>query len=248
MTLETFFRQHPRAALAFSGGADSAFLLWKGRQCGAELGAFFVRSAFQPEFELEDAKRLCMELGVPLHVLPLDVLAVPGVRENTPERCYFCKRAIFTAIGEAARGMGYPVVLDGTNASDDVSDRPGMRAVAELGVLSPLRLCGVTKTELRALSREAGLFTADKPAYACLATRVQTGLPLTEEILCRVEQAEAAVQALGFSDLRVRTDGVSARLELLPEQLARAQEMPDALGEALRAFKGFRLAPRQKRD
>lgn len=248
MTLEEFFALHGKAALAFSGGADSAFLLWKGRQCGAELGAYIVKSAFQPDFELEDAEKLCAQLNVKLHVLPLDILHVPGVRENTAERCYFCKRAIFTAIAAAAERDGYPLVIDGTNASDEVTDRPGMRAIAELGVLSPLRLCGVTKKALRALSREAGLFTADKPAYACLATRMQTGLPLTAEILRRIELAETEIGALGFSDLRVRTDGKAARLELPASQLPQAEKKSEEIHSALRGFSPVRLCERQIRD
>ena len=248
MTLGEFFSTHKKAAVAFSGGADSAYLLWAGTQFGAELTAYIVKSAFQPDFELEDAQRLCAELGVPLRVLPLDILSVPGVRENGPERCYLCKKAIFSAIAEAAAQDGYTLLLDGTNASDDASDRPGMRATKELGVLSPLRLCGITKKELRRLSREAGLFTADKPAYACLATRVPTGKMLTEETLRRVERAESALGALGFSDLRVRTDGIDARLELLPSQIPIAAEKSEELRKIFAEFTEMTIAERQTRD
>lgn len=248
MTLETFFKENTRAAIAFSGGADSAYLLYAARKCGADVQPYYVQSAFQPAFEREDAERLCAQLGLSLRVLPLDILAVPCVRENGAERCYYCKQAIFGAIAKAAEEDGYTLLIDGTNASDDASDRPGMRALREMKVRSPLRECGVTKTELRRLSREAGLFTHDKPAYACLATRVQTAVPLTEELLQRVEKAESAVEALGFSDFRVRTDGAAARLELLAPQLPRALQMQEKLKEVLCGFTELSFAERQARD
>ena len=147
--LRAFFDAHPRLALAFSGGVDSAYLLYAARACGCDVGAFFAQSAFQPEFERRDALRLAAQLGVTLNEVPLDVLAVEAVRLNPANRCYHCKQAIFAALLAAARAQGYDVVMDGTNASDDAGDRPGMRALAELNVLSPLRLCGITKAQVR---------------------------------------------------------------------------------------------------
>ena len=145
MTLETFFRQVPKAAAAFSGGTDSALLLWAAKEYGCDVGAYYVKTPFQPRFEYEDACRLARELDVPLTVVELDILAVPEAAANGPQRCYHCKRALFTGLWEAARRDGYPVLLDGTNASDDAGDRPGMRALRELEVRSPLRECGLTK-------------------------------------------------------------------------------------------------------
>ena len=176
MTLEEFFRDCPRAALAFSGGTDSAFLFWAAKEYGCDVHAYYIKTAFQPEFELRDARRLAEQLGLPMTVVDLDVLAVPGAAANGPQRCYYCKQALFTALWKRARADGYTVLLDGTNASDDAGDRPGMRALRELEVRSPLRECGLTKAQVRQLSRDAGLFTWDKPAYACLATRVRRGL------------------------------------------------------------------------
>ena len=167
MTLQEFFRENPRVALGFSGGADSAYLLWEAVNNGAQVRPYYVNSQFQPEFELRDARRLCEELSVELAVIPLDVLGSPKVRENPPDRCYHCKRAIFGALRERALSEGFPVLIDGTNASDDAGDRPGMRALGELSVRSPLRECGISKEEVRERSRAAGLFTWDKPAYAC---------------------------------------------------------------------------------
>ena len=149
MTLQEFFKEVPKAAVAFSGGADSAFLLWAAREYGADVRAYYVKTAFQPAFELKDARRLARELQVPMTVIEEDILAVPEAAQNGPKRCYYCKRALFSSLREAARRDGYPVLLDGTNASDDAKDRPGMQALRELQVRSPLRECGITKEQLR---------------------------------------------------------------------------------------------------
>ena len=233
MTLEEFFAQTPRAAVAFSGGTDSAFVLWAAKTCGCDVHAYYVRTAFQPAFEWEDASRLAAALGVPVTVVPVDILAVPGAAENGPERCYHCKKALFSALWQRVRADGHTVLLDGTNASDDAGDRPGMRALRELAVLSPLRLCGLTKDEVRSRSRAAGLVTWDKPAYACLATRIPTGRAIAPDLLQKVERAEAALAALGFSDFRVRIFGQSARLELTDGQMARAVSARAAIRKAL---------------
>ncbi len=249
MTLEEFFRDCPRAALAFSGGTDSAFLFWAAKEYGCDVHAYYIKTAFQPEFELRDARRLAEQLGLPMTVVDLDVLAVPGAAANGPQRCYYCKQALFTALWKRARADGYTVLLDGTNASDDAGDRPGMRALRELEVRSPLRECGLTKAQVRQLSRDAGLFTWDKPAYACLATRVPTGTPITQEALQKVERAEDAMMRLGFSDFRVRlTKDGSARLQLTADQIAdavqRRSEILSALGEDFPAVL-LDLQPRQ---
>lgn len=224
MTLEEFFRSVPKAALAFSGGTDSAFLMWAAKHYSCDLKAYYVNTAFQPEFELEDARRLSEELSVPMKIVEKDILAVPEAAENGPRRCYYCKQAIFTALWEAARADGYTVLLDGTNASDDAADRPGMQALRELTVRSPLRECGITKPEIRRLSQEAGLFTWEKPAYACLATRIPAGTRIVDEDLKRVESAENMLAGLGFRDFRVRMYHGGARLQVTEEQLALALE------------------------
>ena len=220
--LQAFFIEHPKVALAFSGGADSAYLLWAAKHFGADVRAYCVVSQFQPAFELEHARRLAGELGAEMRLLQVDALADEDVVKNPPNRCYYCKRHVFGAIRAAAEADGYPLLIDGTNASDDLAERPGARAMAELGVVSPLRLCGITKPELRARSREAGLFTWNKPAYACLCTRIYTGERVTAEKLHAVEASETYMMSLGFSDFRVRTAGGAAKLQLKPEQFALA--------------------------
>lgn len=217
MQLKEFFDKNPKAAIAFSGGVDSAYLLFAAIRCGADVKAYYAKSPFQPEFELEDAKRLAAELSAGMEILTLDVLSDPQIASNPPERCYHCKKRIFTAICEAAAKDGYSLILDGTNASDDPGDRPGMRALRELSVRSPLRECGLTKADIRRLSREAGLFTHDKPAYACLATRIPTGELITAEKLEMTEKAEAFLFSQGFRDFRVRMMGEGAKLQLREE-------------------------------
>ena len=217
MTLQEFFGAHPKAALAFSGGVDSSYLLYAARQLGADVKAYYVKTAFQPEFEYQDALRLASQLGADIQVLTLDVLACPDVTLNPKNRCYFCKQHIFGNILRQAKADGYDTVLDGTNASDQASDRPGMKALQEMKVLSPLRLTGLTKAEIRRLSREAGLCTWDKPSYACLATRIPTGTEITGADLARTEWAEDHLMSLGFRDLRVRQLSGDLALVQLPE-------------------------------
>lgn len=212
--LKAWFATHPQMALAFSGGVDSAFLLHAARASGANVRAYCVVSAFQPTFEREGARQLAAACDAKLVEIPLDVLADERIASNPPNRCYWCKRAIFEAIAHAARRDGFPLVIDGTNASDDASDRPGMRALQELGVRSPLRECGLTKRLIRQLSRESGLPTWDKPSYSCLATRIPHGQPLTADVLAATERAEGFLRDRGFSDVRVRRIGSCARIQL----------------------------------
>ena len=159
MELQDFFHEHPKAALGFSGGVDSSYLLWAARQCGADVRPYYIKTSFQPEFEFEDAKRFCTQHGIPLKILYGSVLNDNTIIDNPKNRCYYCKQRIFSAIQKEALTQGFPVLLDGTNASDEVNDRPGMLALKELHVISPLRLCGLTKKDIRLLSKEAGLFT-----------------------------------------------------------------------------------------
>ena len=225
MTLQTFFQHNPKVAVAFSGGTDSAFLLYAARQYAKDVHAYYVRSAFQPQFEYNDAVELAKHLDVSLTVIQADVLSSPVVTENPPDRCYHCKKVIFSKIVEAATHDRFLVLLDGTNASDDASDRPGMKTLQELKVLSPLRECGLTKNQIRALSKEAGLFTWNKPAYACLATRIPTGVQITDERLSKTERAENFLMSLGFSDFRVRmiVEGNGSANTPRPREHARLQ-------------------------
>ena len=207
MTLVQFFAENREVAVAFSGGVDSAYLLYAATRYAARVKAYYVSTAFQPEFELADARRLADELGADMLVLHVDVLSNSAVTANPSDRCYHCKNTLFRQILQAAENDGFPLLLDGTNASDDAGDRPGMRALRELSVRSPLRECDLTKAEIRRLSW-------DKPAYACLATRIRTGEEITLQKLKQTEKAEGFLFGLGFRDFRVRMVGNTAKLEL----------------------------------
>ena len=219
MTLQEFFGAQPNVALAFSGGVDSAYLLYAAVTSGANVTAYYIKTPFQPQFEYDDAVKLATDLGAEMKTIHLDVLQDKNVVANPANRCYYCKKRIFSAILAAAREDGFSIVIDGTNASDDASDRPGMVALQELQVRSPLREAGLTKAEIRHLSKEAGLFTHDKPAYACLATRIPAGTRITLELLKKTEICEEYLKNMGFSDFRIRYFEGSARLQLPEAQI-----------------------------
>lgn len=232
-SLADWFHNHPRVAVALSGGCDSALVLHSAVRSGAQVLACMVQSQFQPAFEREDAMRLARDMGVQLAVIPCDILALPVVVNNPVDRCYHCKKAIFQAIVNHAGANGFACVVDGSNASDNPDERPGMRALEELGVQSPLRACGLTKQDVRALSREAGLFTWNKAANACLATRIPPGHSITAAMLERIEQAEDSLRQLGFDDVRVRWFHEAARVQLPEAQFARAVAMRPQICAAL---------------
>lgn len=236
MELSEYFAQTPGAAIAFSGGVDSAYLLYAAQQYGARVRAYYVKSAFQPQFELDDALKLAGQLSADMKIIEADVLASEIITANPPDRCYYCKKIIFETIAKAAREDGFSVLLDGTNASDEEGDRPGMRALRELSVQSPLRICGLTKDEIRNRSREAGLFTWDKPAYACLATRIPAGETITAKKLAATEEAENYLFALGFTDFRVRMMGDIARLQFTEDQIGRAVEKREDILRELKKY------------
>ena len=233
MKLNDFFEMNNRVAVAFSGGVDSAYLLYAAVKADADVKAYCVKSAFQPCFQFEDAKRLAEQIGAEFEVIDVDILSDEKVTVNPPDRCYYCKTRIMTAIKTAAAADGYYIVCDGTNASDDASDRPGSKALEELGIVSPLKECGLTKTDIRRLSKEAGLPTWDKPAYACLATRIKTGEQITKEKLRTTEEAERRMMDMGFSDFRVRMRGKDALVQIAEDQYAEALKRESEIKAAL---------------
>lgn len=204
MELSEFFSKNNKAAIAFSGGVDSAYLLYAAVTNNAMVRPYYVKSAFQPQFELDDAKRIAQKLHIEMEILEVDILSEPIIAQNPINRCYYCKKRIFSEIKKAAEKDGYSLLLDGTNASDSAEERPGMRVMKELSVCSPLRECGLKKEDIRRLSKEAGLFTWNKPAYACLATRIASETEITREKLAKTEAAEDFLFSLGFTDFRIR--------------------------------------------
>ena len=238
MDIETYFSMHPKAAVAFSGGTDSAYLLYEASRYAREVQAWYFLTPFQHEQEAEDARRFCDQLGVRLNILKEDVLQLPDVRRNDSQRCYYCKKNMFLGLKQACQEAGFSEVMEGTNASDSPEGRPGYRALQELGILSPLRECGLTKVQIRRRSQEAGLFTASKPSNSCLATRIPEGMEITKELLEKVAVSEKALSAMGFSDFRVRVRGGEkqeiAWIQVPEEQILKAARMHREVTEALK--------------
>lgn len=185
-SLGDFFARTPRLAVAFSGGCDSSYLLAEALRHGCCAKAYVVRTAFQPAFEMADAKRLAAHLGADCELIDADIFVRGEVCANGPDRCYWCKRFIFSIIRERMTRDGFDVLADGTNASDSPARRPGFRALAELGVVSPLRRAGMSKDDVRAASHALGLFTAGKPSFSCLAVHVSAGARITRPVLDEV--------------------------------------------------------------
>ena len=212
------------AVVAFSSGVDSTFLL---RVAHEELGervvAATICSHTFPKRELAEAATFCRAEGVRHAVIDSNELDIPGFAENPPDRCYHCKRELFSKLLAFAHENGLAAVLEGSNLDDDGDYRPGRRAIRELGIVSPLHEAGLTKAEIRALSREMGLPTSDKPSFACLASRFPYGERITAAALERVERAEQWLfgAGLGLRQLRVRSHGDLARIEVPPDAISR---------------------------
>ena len=220
MNLVEYLTSLGNIAVALSGGVDSSYLAYAAKQSGIPCKAYTVKSQFVPQFELNDAKKIAEFIDIPLEIIDIDVLAHDDVTSNPDNRCYYCKHHVFTTINEYAKRDGFTVVCDGTNASDDIDDRPGMRAIAELSVKSPLRDCGLTKSVIRKLAQQANLFTWNKPSYACLATRFQAGQRITSHDLEHIELAEKYLFSLDLSDFRVRLIGNNAKIQVPENQIA----------------------------
>ena len=226
-------------AVAFSGGVDSTLLLRVAHDVlGDKAVAVTMVSSLFPHRELEEARAFCSALGAEQIILTVDELAIDGFRDNPPNRCYLCKRSLFTNLLETARKHGLSHVVEGSNVDDLGDYRPGLRAIEELGIKSPLRHAGLTKNEIRSLSRELGLSTWEKPTYACLASRFVYGERITPEKLIMVERAESFLIGLGFRQMRVRLHGTLARIEVLPEDFGKAVELRTQIYDELKGL-GF---------
>ncbi len=209
--------------VAFSGGVDSTYLLWHAsRLLGADrVVALTATSPTYPAHEFAESQRLAAALGVRQLVVESNELEIAGFADNPPRRCYHCKHALFTLCLEQARALGLATVVDGANLDDLADYRPGHEAARELGIRSPLLEAGLGKEELRTLSRRAGLPTADKQPFACLASRFPYGTPITAERLGQVERCEEFLRRNAFTTYRVRHHGDTARIELAAAELPR---------------------------
>ena len=206
--------------VGYSGGVDSTLVAKAATDAlGERAVCVLIDSCLIPKSEIDEAVSLASDLKLNLIRLKTDALAIEHVPNNEPNRCYHCKKAVFSMMLEIAKERGLTFVLDGTNANDESDYRPGAQATRELGILSPLKELGFTKERIREVSHELGLATWDKPSYACLASRVPYGVELTGEILGQVEAAESILHELGFRQCRVRHHDNIARIEIMPEQM-----------------------------
>lgn len=234
LNIDDFFKKYPKVVVALSGGVDSAVLLHMALKHSKSVKAVFVKTEFQPDFELEDAKGFCDGQGIKLNVIYINILDCDRITANDPLRCYYCKKMIFDKVCEFAEKD--EIVVDGTNADDDINDRPGYRALQELGVMSPLRICGYTKQLIRDYAKNNGISLWDKPSYSCLATRIPLYSQITYENLKITNQSEQIMFKLGFTDFRVRYAGKSCYVEISEKEFAKMLNNKEKVRNALNNF------------
>ena len=237
--LKKTLKSFGRCAVAFSGGVDSTFLLKVASDVlKNDVVAITVNSNALSKEELESAKDFCLKNNIKQEIIDFDSFSVSGLIQNPPDRCYICKKAIFSKIINVANEIDIKIILEGSNFDDDNDYRPGKKALKELGVLSPLRTSGLTKSEIRMLSKELKLPTWQKESSACLISRFSYGETLTKEKLSMIEKSEKFLRELGFHKIRVRIHDKLARIEIAPEELSRAIQERDSITKKLCEF-GF---------
>lgn len=215
-------REKKKVSIAFSAGVDSTLLLKVAKETlGENVIAITVISSMNPEREVKESIEFCKEIGVKHILIEANEYSIPEFVANNKERCYFCKRGIFTKIREKAESEGYDIVIDGSNFDDDSDYRPGMKALRELNIYSPLKEVEFTKSEIRALCKELKLKVWDKPSMACLASRIPYGMTITQKKLKKVELAEEFLSSKGFKQFRVRYYDELAKIEVLKDDISK---------------------------
>lgn len=232
--LKEFFRDNPKVALCFTGGVNSAYLLYIGKQCGASIRAYYVKTAFQPQFELDNALRIARQFRIRLDILEYDMFQCKSIIKNNDDRCYRCKKEMLTVIQNQVMQDGLAVLVEGSNASDKTGGCPEFNANPKIAVSSPLKQFGITKTKVRILSKKAELMAWDKPAYSCLAAQIPTGIPITKEALRQIERAERELLNIGFTDFRVGLLGKTAKLKIPVSQMEIVVEKRSKIIERLK--------------
>lgn len=240
--LKIVLEKYDHMAVAFSGGVDSTLLAKAAFEVfGDKALAITIHSNMHASSEIESSKELAKSIGIKHIIKKVDAFTIPNFIENGPLRCYHCKKAIFNTIKNIAKEEGMTILADGTNSDDMMDYRPGLKALEELSVVSPLKDANLNKADIREISKFYHLPTWSKAAFACLATRIPTGEEITEDQLRKIEKGEAYLEALGFIQYRVRCHGDLVRLEVGPEERDKFFDL-DVLDRITETFKaiGFR--------
>ena len=227
--LQTYLSRYAKSGIciAFSGGVDSSLVLKAAAQTASKVAAVYFQTTLHPVGDQNTAKKIAQEIGVPFYVIALDEFTNPNILKNPLDRCYQCKHMLFSFFKQWAAEHGYSICMDGTNVDDLQQYRPGIRALKELNIISPLAECHITKREVRQMAADLGLSSSETPSSPCLATRLPYHTLITKEKLDKIEKAEQVLCQNGFPINRVRLHNTIARIEIPKEQFSEFYQQSD---------------------